>query len=428
METVRYGEQGYKVLLMQLGLKRAGQDLALDGIFGRGTARALTSFQREQGLSADGIAGKLTWTALYPYLAGYVFYQVRRGDSFYSVAQRYGTTAAALAVANPQADPMDLRPGAMLTVPLDFSLVTEEIPYSHILCGLILKGLEKRYPFITLTTIGSSVMGRPLLCARMGRGRRQVFCNAAHHANEWITTPVLLKFLEEYAFAYAFAAEGTGEEAEAKDMYAKATAWLVPMVNPDGVDLVTGALPEEDSYYKQAEGLASYYPGIPFPSGWKANISGTDLNLQYPAGWEEAQRIKYAQGFVRPGPRDYVGPSPLSAPESRAVADFTRKNVFDRTLSYHTQGQVLYWQYKDIYVSGAEALTERYAEVSGYTMEQVPEGSSNAGYKDWFIDTYRKPGCTVEAGKGMNPLPLSQFPEIYRANRRILVEAMLYEP
>lgn len=262
----------------------------------------------------------------------------------------------------------------------------------------------------------------------MGRGRRQVFCNAAHHANEWITTPVLLKFLEEYAFAYAFAAEGTGEEAEAKDMYAKATAWLVPMVNPDGVDLVTGALPEEDSYYKQAEGLASYYPGIPFPSGWKANISGTDLNLQYPAGWEEAQRIKYAQGFVRPGPRDYVGPSPLSAPESRAVADFTRKNVFDRTLSYHTQGQVLYWQYKDIYVSGAEALTERYAEVSGYTMEQVPEESSNAGYKDWFIDTYRKPGCTVEAGKGMNPLPLSQFPEIYRANRRILVEAMLYEP
>ena len=131
---------------------------------------------------------------------------------------------------------------------------------------------------------------------------------------------------------------------------------------------------------------------------------------------------------MRPGPRDYVGPSPLSAPESRAVADFTRKNVFDRTLSYHTQGQVLYWQYKDIYVSGAEALTERYAEVSGYTMEQVPEESSNAGYKDWFIDTYRKPGCTVEAGKGMNPLPLSQFPEIYRANRRILVEAMLYEP
>lgn len=36
METVRYGEQGYKVLLMQLGLKRAGQDLALDGILDGG--------------------------------------------------------------------------------------------------------------------------------------------------------------------------------------------------------------------------------------------------------------------------------------------------------------------------------------------------------------------------------------------------------
>ena len=36
-----------------------------------------------------------------------------------------------------------------------------------------------------------------------------------------------------------------------------------------------------------------------FQVGWKANIKGVDLNLQFPAGWEKAKEIKYAQGFTR---------------------------------------------------------------------------------------------------------------------------------
>ena len=44
-----------------------------------------------------------------------------------------------------------------------------------------------------------------------------------------------------------------------------------------------------------------------FQVGWKANINGVDLNLQFPAGWENAKEIKYAQGFTKPAPRDFVG-------------------------------------------------------------------------------------------------------------------------
>lgn len=427
METLRYGGQGYYVSLLQLGLKRAGWEPgALDGIFGRRTLKALTDFQRAQGLSADGIAGMRTWTALYPYLTGYTFYQVRRGDSIYAVARRYGVSAEAVEAANPNVSPDTLPAGTMLTVPLPFDAVTEEIPYGHVLNGLVLKGLTRRYPFIRLDSIGESLMGRPLFSAVMGQGERQVFFNAAHHANEWITTPILLKFLEEYAKAYALAPAGTEERERAEAMYAAATVYFVPLVNPDGADLVTGALSSEDSYYKQAQALSSYYPAIPFPQGWKANIAGVDLNLQYPAGWERAKEIKRAQGFVRPGPRDYVGAYPLSAPESRAVAEFTRGKDFARTLSYHTQGEVIYWGYQDVSVPGMEALGQRLSEVSGYALEEVPEESSFAGYKDWFIDAYRRPGYTVEAGKGQNPLPLEAFPAIYKANAPLMEEAILY--
>lgn len=44
-----------------------------------------------------------------------------------------------------------------------------------------------------------------------------------------------------------------------------------------------------------------------------------------------------------------------------------------------------------------------------------------AGYKDWFLQEYRRPGYTIEAGLGTNPLPLSQFNEIYNDNIGILV-------
>ena len=58
---------------------------------------------------------------------------------------------------------------------------------------------------------------------------------------------------------------------------------------------------------------------------------------------------------------------------------------------------------------------------SGYTVENVPFNSSFAGYKDWFIQDYNKPGFTIEAGIGQNPLPISQFDEIYKNNLGILI-------
>ena len=58
-------------------------------------------------------------------------------------------------------------------------------------------------------------------------------------------------------------------------------------------------------------------------------------------------------------------------------------------------------------------------------MEETPYASGFAGYKDWFIQNFRRPGYTIEAGSGTNPLPLSQFDEIYRDNLGILTTAAL---
>ena len=427
MHLVRYGDEGYNVKLLQYALKRAGMDLgSIDGIFGRRTLRALQQFQRDRGLLSDGVAGKLTWAALFPYITGYTLHRLVQGDSYYLLSRRYGTPVPLIAAANPTLEEGNLQVGESVTVPLNLPVVTGEMPFSSLLTGLMAQGLLRRYPFIQSYSIGSSVMGRPLTALQIGEGPKQVGYNAAHHGNEWITTPVLLRFVEEFARAYVLGEDVAG--LPAKELFAAATVHVVPLVNPDGVDLVTGAIATGDSYFEQARALSAYYPGIPFPEGWKANIQGVDLNLQYPAGWDIARRIKYAAGFTRPGPRDFVGLSPLSAPESRAMARWTEDRDFALTLAYHTQGETIYWRYEDYEVQNARQIGATFAGLSGYALEDTPYASGHAGYKDWYIQTYLRPGYTIEAGRGENPLPLSDFESIYAANLPILAQGLTLAP
>lgn len=148
-----------------------------------------------------------------------------------------------------------------------------------------------------------------------------------------------------------------------------------------------------------------------------------DLNLQFPAGWDQAREIKFAQGFDKPAPRDYVGLAPLIATEALALYNFTISHNFNKILAYHTQGEVIYWQYQNYAPPESIYIVNEFARVSGYTPEETPYDSSFAGYKDWFIFAYRKPGFTIEAGLGENPLPITQFDKIYNDNLGILVLA-----
>lgn len=358
-QTLKQGDRGALVSLLQLGLQRAGQTPgALDGIFGAQTAAAVRAFQAASALTPDGIAGARTHRALLPYYTGFVTRTIRAGDTFSALARQYGTSVDAIALANPYLDPERLPLGRALTIPLPFSVTPADIPYSSALIGYVVRGLAARYPMLAVGEFGRSVLGRPLWYLTLGSGPKLVFYNAAHHANEWITTPLLLTFCEQLCARLGDGGDMEGQNI--RDLLPRVTLVLAPAVDPDGIDLVTGALDAETT--AAAKALAENYPDIPFPSGWKANIRGIDLNLQYPAGWSTAREIKFAAGYTRPGPRDYVGPAPLVAPESLAMYGFTRALDPLLTLSYHTQGRVIYWQYDGYDVPGSEAIARQFAD------------------------------------------------------------------
>ena len=286
-----------------------------------------------------------------------------------------------------------------------------------------LQKLKNKYPFLQLENIGESVQKRKIAAVRIGTGQNEVMYSGAIHANEWITALVLMKFIEDFCEAYT-----TGKdifEHNAKDIFNNSSIYIIPMLNPDGIELVAGNIREGSSEYAHYREIAARYPNVTFPSGWKANYNGVDLNLQFPANWEKARDIKFAQGYTTPAPRDFVGFGPLTEPEVLAIYNFTLRHNFRLILAYHTQGEVIYWKYADYMPQDSEEIGRIFSKVSGYLLDTTPPESANAGYKDWFIKQYNRPGYTIEAGLGTNPLPISQFDKIYSDNIGILVLASI---
>ena len=68
-ETVPETKVHFTVRQLQTALKNAGYDPGtIDGKMGKQTREAIKAFQKANGLSADGVVGKLTWSLLREHL------------------------------------------------------------------------------------------------------------------------------------------------------------------------------------------------------------------------------------------------------------------------------------------------------------------------------------------------------------------------
>lgn len=350
-------------------------------------------------------------------IPGYVTtqYQIRPGDSLWSIASSRGLPLDALMLVNPALNPLSLQIGLTINVPVrvTWRIVNGKQNYDYSTMMNDIRQLQIIYPFLQVSSIGNSVENRQIPEIFIGGGEKRIHYNASFHANEWITTPVLLTFLNDYALSVTNQAPIRG--LDTFPLYLQTSLSIVPMVNPDGVDLVLNGLPDESPWKSRVMEWNNESSDF---SGWKANIRGVDLNDQFPAKWE----LERERNPKVPGPRDYGGESPLSEPEAIAMADLTRSRDFARVLAFHTQGEVIYWGFENLEPPESEVMVAEFSRVSGY--EPVQTIDSYAGYKDWFIQDWRRPGFTVELGTGTNPLPLSQFDEIYEESLGIFLAGL----
>jgi g-D-glutamyl-meso-diaminopimelate peptidase len=352
-----------------------------------------------------------------------------QGDTWFRLSRRHGVNEYALLSANPGLSAGDfLVPGTPITIPeariggataassqaAKPFIVDTLRPYGYLELCEDAKKLAQRYPqHLKWFSIGRSVMGRELLALRIGTGEKELFFNGSFHANEWITSLVLMKFIEDLGISLEKGCAMRG--ILTKELLQRVSLYIVPMVNPDGVELVhTGA----DPMHPTRDLLLAWNDGQLRFDHWKANIRGVDLNDQFPAHWEVERERRSPKG---PAPRDYTGVRPLTEPEAIAVAEFTKRRDFRLTVSFHTQGREIYWNYRDMEPAESERIAKDLARRSGFAPVKLT--GSDAGYKDWWIQEWRRPGFTVELGQGVNPLPIDQFPLIYWEALGILLGA-----
>lgn len=144
------------------------------------------------------------------------------------------------------------------------SIVSTNIDYNYKTMEKNIIDLKENFPFLDYQIIGNSVLGKNIYALKLGNGKKEVFYAGSFHANEWITSILLMKFAEDYCIAYTNNSSLYGYSV--KNLFNYVSIYIVPMVNPDGVDLVTNSLPIKSYSYLTAKYIANKFPSIPFPS------------------------------------------------------------------------------------------------------------------------------------------------------------------
>lgn len=294
-------------------------------------------------------------------------------------------------------------------VQLTYPIINGEQMYDYDQMKNDLALLQNIYPFIQSEVIGKSVCGRDIIHLKIGEGKTKIHVNASFHGNEWLTTSILMLFINEYCLTLSN--NQLFGELNPNKLFNDFTFSFVPMVNPDGVNLVIHG-PDKECREKVERINKDKYDY----TWWKANVNGVDLNNQFPANWNIEKERKEAKF---PSPRDYPGDYPLSEPEAIAMAKLAYKEKIDLLFALHSQGKEIYWGYEGKEPIGSVKLVGEMVRVSGY--KEVKFIDSHAGYRDWFINEFRKAGFTIEVGKGVNPLPKSSFQMNYEDVKNIIL-------
>ena len=244
--------------------------------------------------------------------------------------------------------------------------------------------------------IGRSVCGNPIAALFAGRGEPRILVQCAVHAREWVTA---LLALEQISRGMPFG-----------------RAAFVPLSNPDGAAL---ALRGEDflrSIPACRAGFLRRVNGSGDFSQWKANANAVDCNVNFAAEWGTG-----THNVRVPAPANYIGPHSFSEPETRALRDFTLAFRPAATVSYHTKGQEIYWEFGQTGAALArdKKIAAALAAETGYEAKLV-RGSAG-GYKDWCIRTLGIPSFTIEAGSDelSHPLGRDVLPRLVKENARV---------
>ena len=251
-------------------------------------------------------------------------------------------------------------------------------PYSHKELMQDSVRLFYAYPdFLRVKTIGLSAGKRNIIRLTLGRGEKKILLCGAHHGREYISASFLMKLAQEYAvYDKNNMVTGGYNAARLLDDF---SIDIVPMVNPDGVEICCRALrqAEQAGQIKNMQLIGKDY------SEWKANARGVDLNRQYPCLWERLQT-----GVTEPASQGFPGNAPASEPEVRTMMRLCMDYEYILAASFHTKGEEIYYadSLTDQLLPQAFPIAQKLSALTGYAIHPVSEDPAQyaGGFENWF--------------------------------------------
>lgn len=274
--------------------------------------------------------------------------------------------------------------------------------------------LKSKYKSIQCCSVGRSVLGRRIPAYMIGTENHPVLYVGAHHALEYLTSMVLVKFAGDVCEHLESGEKLNGYNV--RSIFSRHSLCIIPMLNPDGVEL---HLKGSSSAGTLSEKLDRISGGD--YSQWQANARGVDLNHNYNAGFKILRQMEQMHGITGPAPRQFGGQRPESEPETHALCNLCRRMLFRRAYAFHSQGEEIYWYYGNRTPKNSFMMAQSLEQASGYVISQPNGLASHGGFKDWYINVFARPGFTVEIGKGKNPLPPSDLEPVYEKLLNLLL-------
>ncbi len=226
--------------------------------------------------------------------------------------------------------------------------------------------------------IGRSLYGLPIYCLTVQKSLYPtIIVQGAIHAREYITAYLVLKLFENFL-----------------DCGVAGRVHFIPLINPDGVNYCQN-----------------------FNPLYKANGRGVDLNVNFPAKWGCGEK-----NIKTPSTENFIGEYPLSEPESICLSLFTLKEKPDMTISYHSKGEEIYWEFgqKGKTLKRDREIANLAKRITGYKAKVIK--GSCGGYKDWCIQELKIPSLTIEVGADelSHPIGVEYLDAIYQKNKELL--------
>lgn len=288
--------------------------------------------------------------------------------------------------------------------------------------------LQREFPdLLHVDSLGKTIDGRDICHLTVGNmdAKKHILIFASIHAREYITTPLVMKQTSAL-LRQASASDKKYRDISFRELLHDTAVHIVPMVNPDGVTLSQFGL-EGMQKSSTRQGIYRIYEMDnavelgPYLRRWKSNAEGVDINRNFDALWEA-----YDDHLGHPSSDHYKGTAVGCTAEAKALIDLTKKFHFDRTISYHVQGEVIYWYFaqEGSLLTESKAFAKAISNVTGYPLDSNYEKLDPAGYKDWAIQKMGIPSLTLEVGSGEVPLNMSQLADIYERNKNVLYETL----